>query len=812
MEILGYEISLNRKQTHKGSVVTVPKPDIETQPSLPLKSAFPRQEIGDSGTRTMKGVIFNDYNPQLQGIQGIKIWDEMRFGDGTVRAAIMATTLPIRRAEWFVNPATQEQKDVDIGNFVSHALFDWLEDMTWDDVIRQALISVPCGVMLFEKIYTTKEHEGKTWVTLKKLAPRLPQSIQQWELADGTFGIQQIRQDGQNAQIPGSKLLIFCNEREGDNWWGTPYLRAAYKHWYYKNNFYKIDAVAFERQGLGVPMIKMPEGYTESDEKLAAQAAMNIRANAQAFLILPPNYEAEFMDMGSHTTRDPQNSINHHNKEILQSFLAQFLELGQTKTGSRATSQDHSDLFLKGLEAIADNLISVINKDLIPELVDLNFDDVTVYPALDYAGIIKVDIAALGQALAQLVTAKAIHPTIDDEQYIRAAMGLPARTQEQIDEATDDDPSLEEEVDHVDVVATPGGDEEVDEGGDDEEVDDATKKPDAKAQSTSDKKKVDTASKKKPKKASEHVHVVRKLSRIFDDGTGFKSWRPLTMAEQKVDWSGMEDSMDAIQDSFTKKAKTALTAKKDDFMSKLSKALQSGDTKAITALEVGFIVAYKAIVKDALKTSYESGKVSAAREMGIDVPPNTADTLASFDVLAQSIAEKLASDIESRAKIAAANALNHDQSALQVAGKIDADLDGAIDKSLQVTGGTIVGQGINQGRNDVFERNVDQIYALQRSEILDQKTCNYCLSMDGLVFDVTDPITSYTVFHTNCRGIWVQILNDEVNPPAITGLTPGLEDLYGGQINDLDQPKNPIVRQGSPAAKEVARRQAVKKK
>lgn len=815
MKIGGFEINI-KKQTHANSWsrgVSVPDNLQQTQPSIPLKRAFPTQAIGDSGTRMMKGIITQDYNPQLQGILGLKVYDEMRFGDATVKAAIQATTLPIRRAEWFIKPVSDSAQDIEIAEMCSHALFDWLEDMTWDDVVRQALISVPCGVMLFEKIYTTKEHNGKTYVVPKKLAPRLPQSIQQWELPDGTFGIQQIRQDGQVALIPGSKLLVFVNEREGDNWFGTPYLRACYKHWYFKENFYKIDAIAFERQGMGVPMITMPEGYTEADETKAKDAMRNLRVNSEAYLVLPPEYKAEFMNMGANSTRDPNTSIQHHDKEILLAFLTQFLNLGQGKanSGSRSLSQDHSDLFLKGLEAIADNFISVVNKDLIHEMVDMNFDNVEVYPAVDYAGIIKQDVLAIGTALAALVTAGAFHPTEDDEQYIRAAMGFPERTQEQIDEATDGDPDYEQEVDHEDDEEEPGGDDDV------ETVVDSTgdappENDDSKPEKKNDKKDTAAASaKKKDKKPVKQKHTHYILPRVFSDAKGFKSWRPLTMAEQDVDFAGMENKMNLHQDDFTKKAKAAMNKSKNDFMQKLLKALQNNDSKAVTALEVAFIASYKSVIKDTLKTAYETGKTSAASEMGIASQPSTAETVASFETIADTIATKLAADIEAKAKLAAIQAMNTNQNAIQAAGQIDSAIDDTIDKSLAITGGTVVGQGINLGRNDVFERNADQIYALQRSEILDQKTCNYCLSIDGDVFSLDDPMVSNTIFHTNCRGIWVQILNTETNPPEITGLSDGLEDLYGGQINDLTQPSKPIVEPGSPAAKEVAKRSATKK-
>lgn len=803
-KIFGFEFNRSQKHATKPTVtpsatsVTVPSDTLETQPSLPLNRSFPRKAIGDSGTRGIRGIITEEYNSQLQGIQGIKVFDEMRKSDGTVRAALLAMTLPVVRAKWFINPATEDQNDKDVANFCEHALFDWL-DTSWDDIVRQALLSVPFGVMVFEKVYGVKDHEGKSYITINKLAPRLPKSIQQWELPDKTFGIQQIRQDGQVALIPGSKLLIFVNEREGNNWWGNSMIRPAYKHWYYKNKFYQIDAMAFERQGMGVPMIKMPAGYTESDEAKAAQAAQNLRANESAFLLLPDGYSAEFMDMGSGTTRDPQNSINHHNKQILQSCLAQFLELGAASGGgSRALSEDHSTLFLKAVEALANNIISVINNGLIPELVDFNFDGVTVYPKLDYSGITKSDVAALGTAYSQLVTAGGITPTDADQQYLRAMMGLPARTQDEMDSQEDeegeDDPDAEEQVDHVD-------NEDVDEDG---AMGDAMKKDPTKQPTAGDKKKVDTAAKDTKKPVTAHVHT--KAVRKFDDGKGFKSWRPFTFAEKKVTWKNIEDMMNTLQDGFSTEAKALLNESKDSFMKKLHQAMADGDTKAITDLEVGFINDYKALLKDAMKKAYQYGKTNASKEMNVDAPANTASSLAQIDLLADTISNKLASDIETKAKVSTASALRSDATPLQAAGTIDVALETVITKSVDQASGLIIGQAMNIGRNDVFERNSAMIHALQRSEILDNDTCDFCLSMDGLIVSPDDKWATEGEFHTNCRGIWVEILKDEVQLPEVTGVPENLGDYYGGEPNALVQPPKPIVRPGSPAADEAARR------
>lgn len=781
----------------------------KTEPSLPLKSAFPRAELGDSGTRLLHGIITEEYNPQLQGIQGIRVFDEMRKSDGTVRAAILACTLPIRRAEYFVNPAADTDQDKEIANFVEHAIDDWM-DITRDDFLRQALLMIPFGVMLFEKVYGIKNHDGKDYVTIVKMAPRLPKSILQWELPDHTFGIQQIRQDGVLAMIPGSKLLIFCNEREGDNWWGNSMLRAAYKHWYFKNNFYKLDAIAMERQAVGVPRIQMPAGYTESDEKKAAQAAMNLRGNEDGFILVPNGYVADFMDMGAHTTRDPEPSINHHNKEILQSVLAQFLELGQTKaaSGSRALSTDHSDLFLKALEAIAKTLIDVINKDLIPELVDMNFNDVKVYPVLDYSGISKIDLVALGDAFSKLVTAGALNPTDDDQQYLRAAMGLPPRKQEDIDAAANEEPSSEEQIDHANIEKTnepdPSGPAQ-----DANKVTDAAGKQQKPKPTAGNNDKVDKAAadkKPKPAKATEY-----QIPRKFSNGKGFMSWRPLTMAESKVDFNKIQTVMNDMEKAFGAAALTILTDAKNSFMAKLMAALQSKNTKTVQDLEVQFNAEYTALLKDTMARAYNYGKQTVAVEMGI-VPPASGSAVAeNMDLMASAIAQKTMSDIETKAKLAAANVIQSDTSALQGAGEIDAQLETAIQKAVDATAGTVIASNINAGRNDVIQQKSSDIYGLQRSEVLDDRTCNFCLSMDGLVITTDDGWAGMSTFHTNDRGIWVEILNDEQNPPDITGIPDRIANFYDGQTNALTQPAKPIVQAGSAAAQEVARRTAEKK-
>lgn len=76
-------------------------------------------------------------------------------------------------------------------------------------------------------------------------------------------------------------------------------------------------------------------------------------------------------------------SIKHHNREIAKNILAQFLELGDTSSGSRSLGDSQQSMFLQALEAVANQVADTINRFLIPQLVDFNFD-VEIYPRLKF--------------------------------------------------------------------------------------------------------------------------------------------------------------------------------------------------------------------------------------------------------------------------------------------------------------------------------------------------------------------------------------------------------------------------------------------
>lgn len=60
--------------------------------------------------------------------------------------------------------------------------------------------------------------------------------------------------------------------------------------------------------------------------------------------------------------------------------------------------------------------------------------------------------------------------------------------------------------------------------------------------------------------------------------------------------------------------------------------------------------------------------------------------------------------------------------------------------------------------------------------------------------DPADPFTRNSIFHSNCRGIWVAILQDEEELPAVNGIRQSLRDRFGDAVTDLIQPRKPMTK------------------
>lgn len=778
-----------------------------------------QREIGDTGTSIFNGVINEDHNNELNGATAFVKYDKMRKSDGTVKGLITAMNLPIRRARWYVEPASEDDIDVEIAELVEDALMEHMS-LSWDEFLRQALLMLPYGVMVFEKVYKLQTIDGKDRIVWKKFAPRMPRTITAWQTKEGDNGVQQQTRKGEIVSIPIEQLLIFVNEKEGDNWQGTSVLRAAVKHFEYKNGFYQIDAVAFERQGLGIPKAHLDnESPSDEDIERAEAVLKNMRAHHQQYIIEPHDMTIEFMDMKASTTRDPKESIQHHNREMVKAVLAHFLELGATDSGSRALSTDQSDLFLQSLEAVANSVAETIQKYAVKEMVDLNFDNVENYPKIKYAGITRTDAEKLATAFSTFVTAGAIIPTDTDEDFIRELLQLPERQTDRADREPVDEPiedaDIDEELDINDddknsqkkkinnnesvhkAVAKFAESVRNNEGN--KAALDALRRLDARAHKSPHKVRIKSA-------CAREIHDIDRA--VFAEENDYtpanKDFRrPLTFAEKKVDFNSIDKNANKLEAKLERDGLKLIQGGIDQFMSKLSKAVNDNDISAIKQLTLSMSGQrqYERVLKQVFRESYEYGKHNSSREIGKKTPTTPTDASRQIDLASNTVAGRQFSQMTGDAKLALNEALEKGETNAAALAVVDKKLRDAAVKLVKDTSAITVSGYINKGRDRTFTTYGDDIHAKQRSELLDTRTCNYCISVDGRIVDKDDSFTRNTIFHSGCRGIWVSILKDEAELPKIEGLPDTLRDRMGDAVNDLIQPKKPITKKNTAARK-----------
>jgi hypothetical protein len=385
--------------------------------------------------------------------------------DAVTGVSLRAAKAPINGADYYFEPASDEQEDVDIAEFVE---FNITQAVSAPFLYTMAKINknFQHGTSLFEYVWnqqnwrpTRKGANSKQYTMLKKMAYRPTITIQDID-TDANGGPVQIKQSAldekgraSNVVIPIEKAIIFPFG-DSDNLFGDSLLRSAYPHWYYKNYFYKIDGIQKERHGIGIPLGILPPGYTTADKDALKSLVANIRTNEKAEAVIPQGYEIKFMKPEGNLV-DVLRSASHHDTLILLNVMAEFMILGLEASGSgggRATGAAQLDIFYKSLWNIANSICAAFNMYLIPKLVQYNFAT-DQYPQMKVRTIGQTrDLQQLAAALANVTDKELVVPDLDTENWVRDIFDMPRRTTDRPEFS----PTQIREIINQSIQTTPG--------------------------------------------------------------------------------------------------------------------------------------------------------------------------------------------------------------------------------------------------------------------------------------------------------------------------------------------------------------------
>lgn len=359
--------------------------------------------------------------------------------DAAVDVSLRAAKTPVLGAEFYIEPYSGDPLDKLVAQFVHDNLFGGMAS-PFVNSLEDIMHLLDDGYAVLEKVYENREWtpdakgaNTKQYTMLKKLGVRPPTTIQKI-VYDNNGGPNQIIQNAIQADLTSkqvtidiAKLIVFTFAKRGGDLTGKSILRTAYSHWYYKNHFYKIDAIQKERHAIGIPRGELLPGSTPGDKIILRQLLRNLRTNEESFIIQTPTIKIDFAEVQGNLV-NVLESVDHHTNMILLNVMAQFLALGLSGSGgSRAVSTSGVDLFMKSLKYVGNSIASAINMYLIPELVVWNFPT-TNFPRLNVRSIGETrDLQMLGAGLANLLSQGGITMDLETENWMRTVFDMPQK-------------------------------------------------------------------------------------------------------------------------------------------------------------------------------------------------------------------------------------------------------------------------------------------------------------------------------------------------------------------------------------------------
>lgn len=414
-----------------------------------------------------------DTDPEFQWPKSIVITDRMRRDDPQISSLLRAVMLPLLEGDWMLD-ATGVREEVK--THIAGDLALPVKGETWAAPLRTkgrfsfadhlplSLLELPHGHSVFEQVY---EIDAFGRAHLKKLAWRPPRTIASFDVArDG--GLVAIRQFGvalsspdrsrasfistgaPDARIPVDRLVVYVNEREGANWAGVSLLRPAYKMWLLKDRALRVQALASDRNGLGLPIYTTaPPPDFDDDEKTlewmdeeikrGLNIARGARAGDSAGASIPNGATLVFSGVDGNLP-DLDKQIRYYDEQIARVALQNFLSLGgDNSTGSYALGDTFANFFIQSLNAVAKHIASVFQQHVIEDLVDANWGPEERAPRL-VPPKIGATHPATAEAIRALLDSGAIRWDPALESDLRVKYGLPVRDTAATDTTTTVDP------------------------------------------------------------------------------------------------------------------------------------------------------------------------------------------------------------------------------------------------------------------------------------------------------------------------------------------------------------------------------------
>lgn len=430
----------------------------------------------------------DDYRTELSGIEGLRLLEEMASDDMIIASGLQAIESLMRPAVRTLEPAEHAQ-----GNRALELVEMCMENLAtpWSEFIGQVLSCLIFGHSVFAPVWAecNEKDVRYKWVEFQ---PRPQLTLRYWSM-DGAGQVQGWYQDASilwqysggflssggflwgtnwdnrgvaltgpekddmlndyNAAakdnlkqygwfwLPREQMLMFRRAARDGNPMGSSLIRPCYAGWRNMRELERIEGIALERFGGGLPVIKAPLDFWEKNHpllKVLYEIVRNVRMDESAGVVMPsdvnedgkPLLDFELQSTASRAA-DISAPINRYAKRILMTMMADVMMVGHESVGTQSLAETKDQLLLRSIDQYLTIISHEFNTRAIPQLLAMNNVDIAAAPKLTLTAPrtqSAKDLAQMLQALAQADFMLADDPAV--EAFIREAADLPEMSDE----------------------------------------------------------------------------------------------------------------------------------------------------------------------------------------------------------------------------------------------------------------------------------------------------------------------------------------------------------------------------------------------
>ena len=308
-----------------------------------------------------------------KGKSRFEFYDEMSDSDSVLAGLIETRIDSVARLPWDIIPASEEDADIEIANYVKQALLD-LDN--FDEDLQELLSGCRNGYAISEIVWKDAEIDGKQMLVPDRILSKPPDwfrfdADRNLLFTGGTSG------SSQGELMPPFKFIHYAFRPRYQNPYGTSLLRSVYWMWWFKHHGFEQWMRAAERGAVGSVIMKYDPSANETEQKkLIEDAKILLKAK---YAVINKDHEIVFPEVKI----DPNFGdvlIQRCNSEMIYRLLGATLSSGTSESGTRALGEVHEKRLQERNESDSKALAACLNNSLIRWIVELNFPGVIAMP------------------------------------------------------------------------------------------------------------------------------------------------------------------------------------------------------------------------------------------------------------------------------------------------------------------------------------------------------------------------------------------------------------------------------------------------